>query len=204
MNSTRQIALDGAFASKLESAVGTGKKIMRKIGSKRNALAIAIVLALAGMPEAAWAKTLRLQSSFADTGISDIETTCDPVTFLPKTGEASCVGIQTTSGTESGAIAAGYLADVSWAVFESGDSVYTAYTTFTGTIAGHGSGSFTILESSGFISSLGKLTARWQVLKGSATGDFAGMTGSGKIQGTYDSTTGLATGTKSGVLHFTD
>lgn len=160
------------------------------------------VLATPTVPARADAgSSLRFHATSADKAITALEWTCDPNTGLPNPGDGACVGIETITGTKSGDIEADYLAEINFAVLESGEAPYTSFTRFTGSVAGHGSGSYTVLEIGGVAPS-GEITASWHVIEGSATGDLVGMTGKGKVVGTYDSTTGLGSGVFSGVLHF--
>ena len=164
--------------------------------------AIAVVLTIPLMTAKAIAgSSLRVQATIADNAITALEDTCDPTTGLPKLGDGACVGIETISGAISGNIAASYLAEINFTVLASGEAPVTSFTQFTGTVAGHGSGSFTILEVDS-ISPSGEITGQWRVVEGSANGDLVGMSGGGKIVGTYDSATGLGSGLFSGVLQF--
>jgi hypothetical protein len=145
--------------------------------------------------------SLRIHPTVADNAITALEWTCDPSTGLPYVGDAACIGIETTTGTFSGDIEGTYLAEIDFAVLADGEAPFTSFETITGTVAGHGSGSFTVLEVD-TISPSGELTGRWRVIERSGTGDLVGITGKGKVAGTYDATTGLASGQFTGVLHF--
>jgi hypothetical protein len=168
-------------------------------------LFVAAVLAVFAAPllvsPARAGSSLRVHLDVADNAITALQDTCDPNTGLPNPGDAACIGIETTTGASSGALDATYLAEINFAVLADGTAPFTSIETFTGTVAGRGPGSVTVLEIDN-IDAAGVLTGKWRVLKGSGSGALEGVTGSGKVAGTYDATTGFATGTLSGVLHF--
>ncbi len=143
---------------------------------------------------------LRVRLDVADNAITALQDTCDPTTGLPNPGDAACIGIESTTGTSSGALEGSYLTEVNFAVLANGSAPVTSIETFTGTLSGPGPGSVTVLEIDNIAPS-GALIGKWNVLKGTGSGALVGVTGAGKITGIYDATTGLTTGTLSGVLH---
>ena len=191
-------------ASKSESNRRTGEKTEMKF-SKLNRVLAAIVFAVLATPllaaRADAGSSLHVRAPLGDNAITALEWTCDPSTGLPNPGDGACIGIETLTGAISGDIEGSYLAEVDFAVLENGEAPFTTFEKFTATIAGHGSGTFTVLEIDDIAPS-GVITGKWQIVERSATGDLVGMTGKGQVVGTYDSTTGFASGTLSGVLHF--
>ena len=135
----------------------------------------------------------------SSTNVPDFQN-CDPVTFLPPDGGA-CIGIQTTFGTGSGTIEGSYVSEIDFAVLANGESQFTDYTRYAASVSGHGSGSFTVFEVA-TLDANGEIEGNWQIVKGSATGDLAGMRGKGKLTGSYDPNTALGVVSYTGVLHF--
>jgi hypothetical protein len=191
-------------AAEPESNKRSGKEIKMKFSDlKRVWAAIAFAIAAAPLLAAtAYAgPSLNVHATFADNEITALEDNCDPSTGLPFTGDAACIGIETITGSFSGDLQGTYLSEIDFAVLANGEAPYSTFTTFSVTVAGHGSGSFTDFEV-GSIAPSGEITGKWRVLNGSGTGELAGITGKGKVAGTYDPNTGLSTGPWSGVFHF--
>jgi hypothetical protein len=175
-----------------------------KLSNQKRMLTITFLLALAAQvlpPSANAGSRMRVQVSVVDssTSVPDFHN-CDPNTFLPLDSGA-CVGIQATTGTTSGSVEATYFDEANFAVLATGDAPFSSFKTLTGSVQGRGSGSFTLFEE-GVVSPSGHLASKWRVVKGSGTANLVGISGSGEIVGTYDSSTALATGTLSGVLGF--
>lgn len=107
--------------------------------------------------------------------------TCDPITFAPKTGQLFCIESLTGTNTLTGDFVGTDLIEVSVLVYADGSSNFTDYESWTGTVTGHGTGSFILLETDGILHADGSATTKVRIVNGTGTGDLAGITGSGRF-----------------------
>ncbi len=123
-------------------------------------------------------------STAADPG------TCDPTTFLPKAGDPVCIGTLGQTFTASGDFVGTLFVELTFAAFPDGSGRFTDFETWTGTVKGHGTGSFTLLEYDAFQQPDLTITSKVRILDGTGTGDLVGVTGSGSFTG--NPSTGVA------------
>lgn len=166
----------------------------------KSAIAFALVF-LPALTNAHGASSVRFESAIADHEIVALTHTCDPDTGLPVGGNGACAGIETLNGSISGGLNATYFAEVNFATLADGTTPFTSFDVISGTVDGHGSGSFVVLEVCRLAPTL-DVTCRWSVIAGGGTDDFVDLTGAGKTTATYDPLTGLAAGRFTGVLYF--
>jgi hypothetical protein len=147
----------------------------------RGIFAATIALTALGVrPVIASAEHVSVQSSpttftNADPG------TCDPITFAPKTGQLFCIESLTGTNTLTGDFVGTDLIEVSVLVYADGSSNFTDYESWTGTVTGHGTGSFILLETDGILHADGSATTKVRIVNGTGTGDLAGITGRGSF-----------------------
>jgi hypothetical protein len=122
-------------------------------------------------------------STAADPG------TCDPTTFLPKAGDPVCIGTLAITTTASGDFVGTDLEEVTFAAFPDGSDSFTDFETWTGTLKGHGTGTFTLLSYDGVTQADGVFSSKLRILDGTGTGDLVGIAG----MGGFASVTGVAT-----------
>ena len=128
---------------------------------------------------------------------------CDPTTLRPVAPNPTCVASFVITGTSGPpgdmTTLAPYLNELVIMNRADGSSQYTDFTDYNVSIRGHGSGTFTMLETQAFIQSDGITTTSLNcVVDGSGTGDFVGMTGCGR----YTVTPSNPLGTVVWKLHF--
>ena len=107
--------------------------------------------------------------------------TCDPVTFAPKSGQPFCVLSLTATNTLSGDFVGTDLDEVSALLYADGATNFTDYESWTGTLKGHGTGSFVLLESEGILQADGSATTQVRIVNGTGSGDLTGITGRGSF-----------------------
>ena len=105
---------------------------------------------------------------------------CDANTFLPKTGDASCVGTLAYAVTNTGSLQGQGTDEVAFVALVNGEYIFTDYFEFTGTVSGLGTGSFAVIDYNGVVQPDGSSTWLWRVVNGSGSGQLAGITGNGK------------------------
>ena len=106
---------------------------------------------------------------------------CDPTTFKPKAGDPACIASVGQEFSISGDFVGTGLFELTFTAFADGSTSYTDFETWTGTVTGHGAGSFVLLEYDGLMQSDGKSTSKLRILEGTGTGDLVGITGEGRF-----------------------
>ena len=156
-------------------------------------VAMTVALVLAGQVLVAMAsETVRLKvtATFAQYTAAD-PGSCDPTTFRPKAGDPVCIGTIGQLWTTSGDMVGGIFTETTFAEFPDGSSVSTDFQTWFGTITGHGTGAFTLLEYDLIGKSDGTYTSKLRLVDRAGEGDFEGITGRGSSKG--NATTGFNT-----------
>jgi hypothetical protein len=105
--------------------------------------------------------------------------TCDPVTFAPKTGQQFCIASLTGTTTLSGDFVGTDLDEITILFYADGSSNFTDYESWTGTLKGHGTGTFILLEYDAVLQANGSTTSKVRIVDGTGTGDLIGITGRG-------------------------
>jgi hypothetical protein len=109
--------------------------------------------------------------------------TCDPVTFAPKAGQAFCIESLTGTTTLSGDFVGSDLDEITILIYANGLLNFSDYESWTGTLAGHGTGSFVLFEYDGMGQMNGALTSKVRIVEGTGSGDLVGITGRGTFSG---------------------
>lgn len=120
---------------------------------------------------------------------------CDltPLFLRPMAGQPECIATFGQLFTASGDMTGEILAEITTAVFPDGSQVFTDYETWAGTIPGHGTGSFALLEYDGVSKADGSYTSKLRLVDKTGTGDFEGVTGSGSSRGNGGASPGVNT-----------
>ena len=106
---------------------------------------------------------------------------CDPTTYKPKAGDPACIASVGQEFSISRDFVGTGLFESTFTAFADGSTSYTDFETWTGTVTGHGTGSFVLLEYDGLIQSDGKSSSKLRILEGTGTGDLVGITGEGSF-----------------------
>jgi len=106
---------------------------------------------------------------------------CDPTTFTPKPGDPACTGTLGQMFTASGDFTGTLLIEETFVAFADGSSSFIDFEIWTGTFAGHGTGSFILLEYDGTGRPSGVNTSRLRIVDGTGTGGLEGITGTGSF-----------------------
>jgi hypothetical protein len=109
--------------------------------------------------------------------------TCDPITFLPKTGQPFCIESLTGTTTLSGDFVGSDLGEITILIYANGFLNFSDYESWTGTLAGRGTGSFILFEYDGMGQMNGALTSKVRIVNGTGSGDLVGITGRGTFSG---------------------
>jgi hypothetical protein len=109
--------------------------------------------------------------------------TCDPITFAPKTGQPFCIESLTGTTTLSGDFVGSDLDEITILIYANGLLNFSDYESWTGTLAGHGTGSFVLFEYDGMGQMNGALTSKVRIVEGTGSGDLVGITGRGTFSG---------------------
>jgi hypothetical protein len=127
---------------------------------------------------------------------------CDPSTGRPVAPNPTCVSSAVFSGTTGSpgdmTTLTPYLNEWTAMIRADGSFIYTDFTEYNVSIKGHGSGTFTVLETHASVDAAGVGSSENCVVPGSGTGDFVGMTGCGL----FTSNTSSTLGTLVWKLHF--
>jgi hypothetical protein len=107
--------------------------------------------------------------------------TCDPITFFPKAGDPVCILTVGQLFTAAGDFVGSIFLETTLAQFPDGRAVFTDFETWTGTVTGHGTGTFTGLEYDAVTQVNGTTTSKFRILDGTGTGDLVGITGKGSF-----------------------
>jgi Protein of unknown function (DUF3224) len=149
--------------------------------------AVTVLLVLTGQVLVAMASEpvrLKVTATFAEFTALD-KGTCDlTALFLrPMAGQPVCIAtfgqLYTTSGDMVGTV----FVELTAAFFPDGSAVSTDFETWGGTITGHGTGTFTLLEYDAVGKADGTYTSKLRLVDGTGTGDFEGITGRGTSKG---------------------
>jgi len=124
-----------------------------------------------------------VQFTAADPG------TCDPSTFLPNPGDQSCIATLGELFTAAGDFVGGAFVEATFAPLPDGSDSFTDFQTWSGTINGRGTGTFTLLEYDGVTKADGSYTSKLRSVDGTGSGDFEGITAWGSSKG--NATTGF-------------
>jgi len=164
-----------------------------EIGMERRAVGVfcaLLVAILASLPSMASAAGSHIQANLTIGSPSIDPGNCDPATQLPYPGDAVCIGTESWTGTFTGVVAGTSLLELAFTAFADGHYVYTGYQDISGTVAGLGSGTFTIQDQGAltvpnpnFI-----LNEGWHVVGGSGTGPLTTLQGGGTASGACDFT----------------
>jgi hypothetical protein len=166
---------------------------MKNSIQKRILAAVTVVLVLTGQVLVAMASEparLKITATFDQYTAAD-PGSCDPTTFLPKAGDPVCIGTIGQLWTASGDMVGGIFTETTFAEFPDGSSVSTDFETWFGTITGHGTGAFTLLEYDVVGKADGTYTSKLHLVDRAGEGDFEGITGRGTSKG--NGTTGFNT-----------
>ncbi|HVA77404.1 MAG: hypothetical protein WAU33_02035 [Candidatus Binataceae bacterium] len=126
-------------------------------------------------------------ATFSEYGLGD-PGTCNSTTFAPDPGEPVCIASIAETYTVSGDFVGGLLLETAFAEFANGSfALNSDFQNWTGSISGHGSGSFTLNEYDLLIRADGSYTSRLRILDGTGTGDFQGISGFGSSKGDLSS-----------------
>ena len=109
--------------------------------------------------------------------------TCDPITFVPKTGEPFCIESLTGTSTLSGDFVGSDLDEITILIYASGLLNFSDYESWTGTFTGHGTGSFILFEYDGVGPLNGSLSSKVRIVDGTGSGDLVGIRGRGSASG---------------------
>ncbi len=166
---------------------------MKKSIQKGILAAVTVLLVLTGQVLVAMASEpvrLKITATFDNYTAAD-PGSCDPNTFRPKAGDPVCIATLGALWTTSGDMVGGIFTETTFAEFPDGSSSFTDFETWFGTITGHGTGAFTLLEYDGVGQADGTYTSKLRLVDKTGTGDFEGVTGSGSSRG--NGATGLNT-----------
>jgi hypothetical protein len=141
-------------------------------------------VAIAGAPE-----SVRVVATATLEGYSGGDPgTCDPTTFAPDPGEQVCIASIGETYTVSGGFVGSLLLETAYAEFANGSfAPNTDFQNWTGSINGHGTGSFALNEYDLIIQADGSYHSQLRILDGTGTGDFQGITGFGSSKGNLSS-----------------
>lgn len=110
--------------------------------------------------------------------------TCDPNTYVPDPGQLVCIASLGETYTVSGDFTGSLLIETAYAQFANGSfAPNTDFQNWTGSISGHGTGSFVLNEYDLIIQANGSYHSQLRILDGTGTGDFQGITGFGSSKG---------------------
>jgi Protein of unknown function (DUF3224) len=155
--------------------------------------AVTVLLLITGQALVVMAsETVRLEvtATFVEFTAAD-PGTCDPNTFLPNPGDQVCIATLGELFAASGDMTGGASVEATFAPFPDGSDSFTDFQTWSGTVNGHGTGAFTLLEYDGVTQADGSYTSQLRSVDGTGTGDFKGITARGSSKG--NATTGFNT-----------
>jgi len=179
-----RLALQALFGARRVIGFETGAYVKNSI--LRGTLAAAIVLvALAGRPLAASADVFHI--TVVGPGITSnyLPGSCDPSTFYPKPGDQACIEELEISEPVSGDFGTLFY-EVTIAAFADGSLRTTDTELWTGTLKGHGAGTFVAHEYDEVGQPDGSETSSFRIFGGTGTGGLAGITGYGTYVGNYN------------------
>ena len=160
-------------------------------------VAVTVALGLAGQVLVARAsETVRLKITAPFVEFTALDKgNCDltPLFLRPMAGQPVCIATYGQLYTASGDMTGEIFVEITTAWFPDGSLVFTDYETWAGTIPGHGTGSFTLLEYDGVSKADGSYTSKLRLVDKTGTGDFEGVTGRGSSRGNGGTSPGINT-----------
>jgi Protein of unknown function (DUF3224) len=172
---------EGQINGKFEREVHMKKSIVRGIFA-----AVVALTAFSARPVMVKAEGNGLHVAIQSSPTSFINAdpgTCDPITFAPKTGQPFCIESLTGTTTLSGDFVGSDLDEITILFYANGFLNFSDYESWTGTLAGHGTGSFILFEYDGMGQMNGALTSKVRIVDGTGSGDLVGITGRGTFSG---------------------
>jgi hypothetical protein len=149
--------------------------------------AVIVLVALIGRPLlAAASRAEKISFTYTFVGYTNLDPgTCDPSTYLPYAGDPACVLYSGSQFTLAGDLVGTELEEDSDVGWPDGSYSSTGYGMYTGTLKGHGTGSFVALDYDGYTAPPpnGVETGTLRIVNGTGTGDLVGISGSGSFAG---------------------
>ena len=149
--------------------------------------AVIVLVALTGRPlVAAASRPEKISFAFASVVYQPEDLgTCDPSTGLPYAGDPACVASIGGTYTLTGDLVGTEFETDSMVFWPDGAISFTGYGMYTGTLKGHGTGSFVALDYDGYTAPPpnGVETGTLRIVDGTGTGDLVGISGSGSFAG---------------------
>jgi Protein of unknown function (DUF3224) len=105
--------------------------------------------------------------------------TCDAITFTPAPGQPFCIESLTGTTTLSGDFVGSDLDEITILIYANGLLNFSDYESWTGTLKGHGAGSFILFEYDGVGQLNGASTSKVRIVEGTGSGDLVGIKGNG-------------------------
>jgi hypothetical protein len=105
--------------------------------------------------------------------------TCDPSTFTPAPGQPFCIETLEATTALSGDFVGADQDEITILIYADGLLNFSDYESWTGTFAGHGTGSFILFEYDGVGQLDGSQTSKVRIVDGTGSGDLTGITGRG-------------------------
>jgi hypothetical protein len=158
---------------------------MKDLIQKVTLAVVTVMLVLIGqVPVAMASEPIRLEVTATFVGFTAADPgSCDPNTFLPNPGDEVCIATLGELFTSSGDFAGGAFVEATFAPLADGSDSFTDFQTWSGTVNGHGTGAFTLLEYDGVTKADGSYTSKLRSVDGTGTGDFQGITACGSSKG---------------------